>query len=229
MRVREVMSTDLEVIAPEASYKDAVEAMLRRDVSGLPVVDGDHTLMGIVTEADLIRRQGWAHRRRHRALSLVSHLLAGVDPYIVRRTEGLTVGDIMTTPVTTASPDDDLGQVARLMLDRGVKRVPVLAEGRLVGLVSRSDLLRSLARPDQEIEAAVAAALSDPLVGPEDHRITVAVRDGVVSLGGSVRHPNDIAVAADVARGVPGVVEVTADLAAREADPGLDNLNIPLQ
>jgi CBS domain-containing protein len=228
VKLREVMSTDLEVIGPGASYKDAVEAMLHRGVSGLPVLDAEGSLVGIVTEADLVRRQSLAHRHRHRALNLVAHLLAGADPYVVRRTEGLTVGDIMSQPVVTASPDDDLRAVARLMLRRKVKRVPVVEHGRVVGLVSRADLLRVFDRTDADVSAAVTAALADPLVAPEDHDITVEVHDGVVSLTGTVRHPTDAALAVSVARRVSGVVDVQNDL-TRKPEPGLDNLDVPLE
>jgi CBS domain-containing protein len=229
VKVREVMSTDLEVIGPEASYKDAVTAMLHRGVSGLPVLDRQHVLVGIVTEADLIRRQGFAHQHRHRALSLLAHLLAGADPYVVRRTEGLTVADVMTQPVVTASPDDDVRTVARLMVRRGVKRVPVVEDGHVVGLVARPDLLRLFDRPDAELAASLKAALDDPLVAPERHAIAVNVRDGVVSLSGSVLHPSDIAVATAIARAVPGVIDVATSLTAREPEPGLDNLDIRLR
>jgi CBS domain-containing protein len=229
VKVREVMSTDLEVIGPDASYKDAVAAMLHRGVSGLPVVDRQNVLVGIVTEADLIRRQGFAHQHRHRALSLLGHLLAGADPYIVRRTEGLTVADVMTQPVVRASPDDDVRAVARLMVRRGVKRLPVVEDGHVVGLVARPDLLRLFDRPDAELAASVTATLADPLVGPEHQQIAVDVRDGVVSLSGSVLHPSDISVATAIAGAMPGVIDVTTSLSAREPEPGLDNLDIRLR
>lgn len=210
MKVRDVMSTDLEVIGPEASYKQAVERMLARGVSGLPVVDATGTVVGIVTEADLIRRQGFAHRHRHRALSFVSHVLAGLDPYVVRRNEGLTVGDIMSQPVVAVSADDGLRDVARLMFRRRVKRMPVLDKGRLVGFVSRADLLRAFDRTDEDIEMAVRDALRPTT----NDCVTVAARDAVVTLTGTLPHPADITLVVGMAREVAGVVDVVANLSA---------------
>lgn len=210
MKVRDVMSTDLEMIGPDASYKQAVEQLLARGVSGLPVVDATGNVVGIVTEADLIRRQGFAHRHRHRALSFVSHVLAGSDPYVVRRTEGLTVGDVMSQPVFAVSADDDLRDVARLMLQRRVKRMPVLDKGRMVGFVSRADLLRAFDRTDEDIEAAV----HDALRPTTNDAVAVAVHDGVVTLTGTVRHTADVARVVGIAREIAGVVDVVANVAA---------------
>ncbi len=95
MRVKEVMSCDVVVASLPSSYKELAEVMLRHDVSGLPVVEEDGTLVVIVTEDDLIRRQGFAHSSPHRGDRFLTHLLADAEPYVVRRCEGLTAGDLM--------------------------------------------------------------------------------------------------------------------------------------
>jgi CBS domain-containing protein len=230
MRVRDLMSSDLEVVRPDISYKEVVERMLARNVSGLPVVDEKGGLIGIVTEADVIRKQAWGddERHRHRALDLVDRLLSGKDPTSFDRIVGLTAGDIMSRRVVTASPDDDLHQAARTMLVYGVKRLPVLSDGRLVGLLSRADLMRYFDRPDADIAADVERTLVNPLSAPEDHRIVSTVHDGVVTLTGTVRYPSDANVATGVLRSIEGVVDVHDELVAREAEPGLDNLRVPL-
>jgi CBS domain-containing protein len=230
MKVRDLMSSDLEVVRPETSYKELVERMLARNVSGLPVVDDEGGLVGIVTEADVIRKQAWGERERHRhrALDLVDRLLSGRDPTSLTRITGLTAGDIMSRRVVTASPDDDLRQAAKTMLIYGVKRLPVVSEGRLVGLMSRADLMRYFDRPDAEIAADVERTLADPLSAPEDHRIASAVQDGVVTLTGTVRYPSDAKVATGAVWKIAGVVDVHDELVAREDEPRLDNLHVPL-
>jgi CBS domain-containing protein len=230
MRVRELMSTDLEVVRPDTSYKELVERMLARNVSGLPVVDEQGSLVGIVTEADVIRKQAWGEgeRHRHRALDLVDRLLSGRKPTSLDRIVGLTAGDMMSRRVVTASPDDDLRQAARTMLVYGVKRLPVVSDGRLVGLMSRADLMRYFDRPDADIAADVERTLANPLSAPEDNRIASMVHDGVVTLTGTVRHPSDAKVAAAAVWPIAGVVDVRDELVARETEPGLDNLHVPL-
>ena len=140
MRVRDVMTTDVVTVGPEATYGETVDRLLAHDVSGLPVTDHAGTLLGIVTEADLVSREAYGSQRR-RALGLVVDYLRGHDPAWVRRASGATARELMTPVVTTASPDDDLRTAARRMLERGHKRLPVVAAGRLVGIVSRRDLL----------------------------------------------------------------------------------------
>src|SRR5579859_4183348 len=218
MKVRDLMSTDLEVVRPDTSYKEAVERMLARNVSGLPVVDDRGALVGIVTEADAIRKQAWGEgeRHRHRALDLVDRLLSGKDATWQQRVDGLTVGDIMTRRVVTASPDDDVRQAARTMLVYSIKRLPVVSEGHLVGLMSRADLMRTFDRPDTDIAADVDRTLASPLSAPEDHGIAGAVHDGVVTLTGTVRYPSDIKVATGVVSRIAGVVDVHNELVARE-------------
>jgi CBS domain-containing protein len=230
MKVRDLMSTDLEVVRPETSYKEVVERMLARNVSGLPVVDEQGGLAGIVTEADVIRKQAWGEgeRHRHRALDLVDRLLSGEDQTSLRRVVGLTAGDIMSCRVVTGSPDDDLHQAARTMLVYGIKRLPVVSEGRLVGLMSRADLMRYFNRPDTDIAADVERTLASPRSAPEDHGISGTVHDGVVTLSGTVLHPSDAKVATDVVCQIAGVIDVHDELVARETEPGLDNLRIPL-
>jgi CBS domain-containing protein len=100
-----------------------------------------------------------------------------------------------------------------------VKRVPVLDRARLIGLVSRSDLLRYFDRPDQEVEEAVRDALADAYFSTREHRIAVAVQDGVVTLTGNVVHSVNVPVAIHLARSVAGVVDVVANLTASGPEP----------
>lgn len=141
VHVRDVMTTDVVTVGLDATYGEMVDHLLAHDISGLPVVDTDGILLGLVTEADLVSREAYGPERR-RPLGLVADYLRGDDPGWLRKASGGTAGEIMTREVTIASPDDELRVAARRMLESGHKRLPVVAtDGRLVGIVSRRDVL----------------------------------------------------------------------------------------
>src|SRR4051812_8304137 len=143
VKVADVMSRDVVTAKPDTPFKDVVERMLERNVSGLPVVDDLGRLLGVVTEADLIAKEGYGGRR-HRALTLVAAFCAGHDPTWIRRAPGMVAGEIMSCGAATATPHDDAQTAARAMLERHVKRLPVVDDhGKLCGIVSRQDLLRA--------------------------------------------------------------------------------------
>lgn len=144
MHVRDVMTDDVVTVGPDAPYREIVDRLLAHDISGVPVVDADGALVGVVTEADLVSREAYGAERR-RPLGLVLDYLRDRDPAWVRKAAGRTAGELMTRVVTTASPDDELRVTARVMLESGHKRLPVVgADGRLVGIVARRDLLATL-------------------------------------------------------------------------------------
>lgn len=144
MHVRDVMTTEVVTVSPDAPFAEIVERLLENGVSGLPVVDADGALVGMVTEADLVSREAYGPERR-RPLGLVLDYLRDRDPAWVRKASGTTARDLMTRLVTTASPDDELRVIARVLLESGFRRLPVVrADGRLAGIVSRRDLLASV-------------------------------------------------------------------------------------
>ncbi len=220
MKVSEIMSSPPVTVSPQTSFKAALGLMLERGVSGLPVVQGDDQLVGIVTEADFVSKEAYGGTRR-RALDVILDILGGGQSYWARKAEGLTVDEVMTHTPITASPDEDIRAAARRMV--GVKRLPVVdSEGRVVGVVSRHDVLELFRRPDAELRHDLVARYSNPAWSPETARFEVAVVDGVVTLTGSVAHPMDLVVMDSVAWSIPGVVGVHNKLAAREPDPRID-------
>jgi CBS domain-containing protein len=223
VKVGDVMTRDLVTVGPDASFTEIVDVLLDRDVSGVPVVDRDRNLLGIITEADLISKEAYPSRRR-RHLSLVRDHLAGRKPDWVRKSTARRATQLMSTDVLYVSPDDDLTTAARLMLERGVKRLPVCENGRLVGIVSRSDLLAPFRRSDDELAMEVKEMLADPLRAPEHHQVSFEVHSGVVSLHGATRFPSDIRVLVAFVSGIPGVVGVDHDLVAVEAEPSVERV-----
>ncbi|HVW34268.1 MAG TPA: CBS domain-containing protein [Acidimicrobiia bacterium] len=157
--VGEVMSRAVFTVKPETPFKDVVETLLRNDVSGVPVVNDEGRLLGIVTEADLVSKEAYGGRRR-RPLRLLADAFTG-DVRWVQRAKGLTAEAIMTPWPWTVRPTDDTAFAARRMLESRVKRLPVVDdEHRVVGIVSRHDLLR--AREPETDAALTRPEISEP-------------------------------------------------------------------
>lgn len=191
MRATGFMTTDVVTLAPSASIKAAAATLAGRAVASAPVVTADGTLVGIVSELDLLAHDVPADPIAH---------LAPVEP---DPAPPRTVADVMTRQVVTLPPDADAAQfLARMLADR-IVCIPVVDGDRVVGVVSRRDLLRLLARPDADIAADVAAALGAALPG---EAWQVAVDEGIATLAGGT----EVAIARRVAQGVPGVIRVHA-------------------
>jgi CBS-domain-containing membrane protein len=219
MKVFEVMSRHVITVTPDTSFKEIVERLLEHDISALPVVDTDGRLVGVVTEADLVAKEAYGCRR-HRAIGLVAAYFAGRDPTWVRRSSGLTAADVMSVGVATASPDDDAKTAARIMLERHVKRLPVVGHaGQLQGIVSRRDLLRAFVRDDAAIQDEMGRVLADPLSVPENLDVTCVVDDGIVHLAGTAEYPHDIDALTRIAGDITGVVAVHSQVRARKPEP----------
>lgn len=219
MKVGRVMTEDVVSVRPDTPFKEMVERLVGSGVSGLPVVDDSSRLVGIVTEADLVAKEAY-DGRRPRALAVLADVLSAREHHWVTKAAGWTADDVMTRRVTTCQPSEDVRGVARRMLERGVKRVPVVDDrGGLVGIVSRQDILRSLARPDEEIAAEVTRLLRTDPNRPDDHRVTSSVEDGRVKLTGDVRYAWDESIIVAMVRGIDGVIDVVSHVHHREPNP----------
>ncbi|MEW6470886.1 MAG: CBS domain-containing protein [Actinomycetota bacterium] len=219
-KVKDLMTREVLSVKPETPFKDVLETLLRHDLSGVPVVDDDGRLLGIVTEADLVSREAYAGLRR-RPLQVLVDLLTG-DVRWVQKAKSLTAEALMTPWPFAIHPADDVSFAARRMLAHRVKRLPVVDyEGRVVGILSRHDVLRVFDRPDEDIAADLRDRLGSARFAPDDHEVTFTVDQGVVTLEGTVLHPSDVPVVESLARHVPGVVAVEIRLEAREPEPTL--------
>jgi CBS domain-containing protein len=215
MKVRELMRSDVVTAAPADDFKELVERMLARDVSCLPVVDPEGHVLGIVSETDLLAAEAFDGKKRG-ALALVGAALRGHDAWLVSKSGSTRARDLMTREVVCTEPDEDSRLAALRMLDWAVNHLPVLADGRLVGIVSRQDLLRTFRRTDHGIHAEISAILRDETRIPPGVHASVDVWHGTVSLVGTVAHPEDIVALESMARSIDGVVAVECDLAVRQ-------------
>lgn len=193
MRASAFMTTDVLTMHPGTPLKAAAAALADRNVASAPVLDDDGRLVGIVSELDLL-----AHDVPADPLTRIGPVPPDTSPLPV------VVRDVMTREVISLPPSADAALFLRHMLGERVVCIPVLDDDRLVGVVSRRDLLRLLARPDAEIAADVEAAVAAALPG-EDWRATVD--DGVVRLA-TTRPAAEAEVARRVAQSVAGVVRV---------------------
>src|SRR5689334_9162468 len=144
MRTRDVMTTDVVVVNPQTAARDAAKLLADRGFTALPVVDSAGELVGIVSEAELLRDR----------LPQDPRWLVHGEPPEVRHTPADVVAQVMTKPLTV-TPNTDLAAVSDLMLQHGIRSVPVVREGHLAGIVTRRDLLRSISRADWIIEAEI--------------------------------------------------------------------------
>ncbi len=193
MRIKDIMSSPVITVRPETHLKEAAAKLLQHEIAALPVVDEDGRLVGIVTEGDLIKLEREPDPRS-RMLPTAHHTEAP-----------RTVGEIMTKDVLALDEQADSSEAARLMLGKHIKHVPVMANDQLVGIVSRRDLLKILARSDVDIREELTDLLDDEII--QLGRYDVDVADGIVTLSG----PADRAsrrLAELLAGSVPGVVAV---------------------
>ena len=196
MRVRDIMTTGLVTANPTTLFKDAVELILANDISSLPVVDADGQLVGLVTESDLLAKEA----------------------YPERQPRALSVGELMSSDLVTCLPGEDVHVVARRMLRHNVHQLPVVMDDKLVGIVSRQDILATFDRPDADIESEVRRLIDNSLWIPQGHA-RISVLDGVVLLCGTVRYRGDIVVVSRIVSNVRGVVAVINRLVPPDSSP----------
>ena len=209
------MSLEVVSVSPDASILEAVRLMLQNRISGLPVVDRQGSLVGVVTEGDFLRRaETGTQRKRARWIEFFMGQGQSADEYV--RTHGRKVADVMTPTPITITEDTRLDDIVNLMEQRAVKRLPVARQGRVVGIVSRANLLHALASVVGELPASattdvtireqIMSELSNKAWSPRD--FNVVVRDGVVELWGEILNEREREAAKIAAENVAGVKAV---------------------
>ena len=212
------MTRTVVTATEDTPLPELIDEMVRYGISGIPIVDTESRLVGIVTEADLMTKPAYGGTHR-RSLAVLGDLLRGHERRWESKATGLTAGQIMTTDVETTRPHEAVQAAARRMVKCGVKRLPVVHNDRLVGIVSRADVLRRMHRTDEELQAEIAAVLADPATDAgNDDRRRQRRRRGRHGAG-SVRFPIDLPVLSAIVWRFPGVVDVRVEATAREPNP----------
>lgn len=228
MKAADVMSREPVRVCPGHNVHHAARIMLERGISGLPVIDDDNRLVGIITAGDLLRRSELTPLEAPQ-LPPTASPEERARAYV--KSHSWSVGDVMTSPVVTVDEDAPLDRVAMLLDEHHVRRLPVMNEGRLSGIVSRTDLLRRVveqlpdrtAHGDPAIRRSILARLTEG-TGLDITRIDVKVKDGLVKLSGRVGSQSEREAARVVAEGLSGVSgvenELTIDRATARRDKG---------
>jgi CBS domain-containing protein len=208
MKVEDVMTREVFTVPSGATLKQATHLLVEHGISGLPVVDGENHVLGILSEADVLPKEAGS-------VPPPSPLawLAGFDAEVDRsKLDARLVGEAMTTPAVTIEARRPVSHAAGLMIERGVNRLPVVEEGVLVGIVTRADLVRAFIRSDAEIAQEIRDDVIVRGLRLDQKHVRVAVDDGDVTLTGIVENRADAeSLAAWVTR-VPGVVAVHSKL-----------------
>ena len=228
MRAMDVMTTNVVTVGPDTSVQDVAKILSERGISGVPVVDAENRVIGIVSEGDLLHRiETGTERRPERATGRRRSWwldTIGRDEELARdyvKSHGRTAGDVMTREVVSVNDTTELADVATLLETKRIKRVPVLKDGKLVGIVSRANLVRALAAAGTRLTADTAAddrtirhQLLAELQGREwvhAWASDIIVRDGVVHIWVSDDRPEEerqaLRIAAENISGVRGVEE----------------------
>ena len=207
MHVADLMSSPVQTVPPDATLKQVADTLVAHRISGLPVVDADGKVLGIVSEADILRKEKGADERPGGVLGWFFY----ESPDVQRKVAARLAGDAMTSPAVTVEPWQPAQRAAGLMVDHGVNRLPVVDEGKLVGIITRNDLLRAFVRSDAEIKCEILddVVLRSLWIAPE--RVAVDVHDGDVKIGGQVDTELDAELVRRLVERIPGVVTVQTD------------------
>jgi CBS domain-containing protein len=207
VKVSDIMTREVLTVSPHATLKDVAQLLVANRVSGVPVVGVDGSVLGVVSEGDILRKE--EGQRKSRIRRLTASLAEAQLKHNAR-----DAGEAMTTPVVTIEPGAFVAEAARTMLDRGVKRLPVVHDGKLVGIVTRADLVRAFARGDDEIEREIRedVIVRSHWISPA--AVQVEVHGGRVVLRGSVETPELADSVRYFVERVPGVVSVESRIRA---------------
>ena len=200
--VGDVMTTSVVAVRQDASFKEMAAMLRSRRISAFPVIDDAGRVVGVVSEGDLLVKEA-VNADGTSLLAALRHVRED------DKVAGITAGDLMTAPAVTVGPDAPVEQAARLMYDRRVKRLPVVnTAGRLVGIISRVDVLAVFSRPDADIRDEVMQQLLPGILPAAPGALKAAVRDGIVTISGEPQSDQLTHAILNAVRHVEGVVAV---------------------
>lgn len=214
MKAKDLMTTNVVAVRTDTRVTEIASLLLERRISAVPVLDAEGKLAGIVSEGDLMHRAE-AAGRKHRSWWIAMLTTPEEYAFDYVKTRGTKAEDVMTRHVVTVDPNTELSRIAELLEEKRIKRVPVVENGMVVGIVSRADLLRGVAtakadatKPgDEEIRKAILERLRGES-GVRDAFLSVTVSNGIVHLWGATRSEIERRAAKVAAETVNGVVAI---------------------
>jgi len=210
MKVKDVMTEDVLTVTTGTSLKETARLLADTGISGMPVVDDDGAVIGVISEADILFKERSPEKRRGGSFAWLFY------PDTLEneaKLDARTAGEAMSMPPVTIDADRPVGEAAARMLDEAVNRLPVVADdGKLLGIVTRADLVRAFTRTDTEIDAEIRKELISRTFWLEPGELDLVVRDGEVTISGEVDTKSDAELLPELIAQVPGVVSVTPQL-----------------
>lgn len=211
MKVADIMSTDVVTVSPTTSLKNVARLLVEHRISGVPVVDDDGVVLGVVSEGDvLFKERGPLAPRR-----VLSWLLDGNGEDARTKLDARTAAEAMTSPAQTIESWPLVSSAAARMLDQHVNRLPVVHNEQLVGIVTRADLVRAFIRSDGDIETELRELVRRLLL-PDMGDVEIEANEGDIVLTGQVERRSDAEIVTRRASSVPGVVSVESRVTWRE-------------
>jgi CBS domain-containing protein len=218
--VRDVMTTSVITFRPETPLHDVASQLIGARISGAPVVDADGTLLGVVSEADILIKEQGREAVPHRRLAGVRGESAATKAALVKAA-ATNAGEAMTTPAITVGAGATIAEAARIMTQHHVNRLPVLEEGKLAGIVTRADLVRTFVRTDAELVEIIREEVLWRSMWVNPVGFDVRVDGGHVRIRGHVDRRSTADLIASVTAMVPGVIDVLSSITYELDDSAL--------
>ena len=209
MTVRDAMTRSVLTVPLIAPLREVAQVLVDNGISGVPVVDVDGTVLGVVSEADLLVKEQGPGAIRHRPLARFVGESRAARAQLVKL-EAVTAHEAMTSPAITITSGRPIHEAAAIMTARRINRLPVVDNGRLVGIISRADLVRAYVRSDDQLAETIRQDVILRSLWLDPDRFTVGVKGGVASIRGGVERRSTAEMIGHAARMVPGVVDVHA-------------------
>ncbi len=209
--VRDVMTRSVLSVRPDTPLKEVAQLLIEHRISGLPVVDAAGKVVGVISEGDLLVKEQEPGAIRHRPLARLFGESAATRR-LIAKAEASIAGDAMTSPPITIEPDALVGAAAAQMIERTVNRLPVAEQGKLVGIITRADVIRSFVQTDEALAEAIRDEVLRRSLWLDPNAFSVEVTNGMARISGKVERRSTAAMVGRMVEMLPGIVSAETDI-----------------